>query len=191
MNKKLSEITLEELWKLFPILLCEHNNLWKEWYLEEEKEIVNAVGKTNIERINHIGSTSVEGLVAKPTIDILLEIKKEADLKQLVKDMENIGYIFDPQKDKPAPHMMFMKGYTEEGFAQKVFHVHIRYLGVCDELYFRDYLRVHKDISDLYGNLKLDLKKEYEHNRDGYTKEKTEFVKKYTDLAKKEFPNRY
>ena len=76
------------------------------------------------------------------------------------------------------------KGYTENGFAEKVFHFHIRLYGDTDEIYFRDYLNTHPDIAKEYEKLKLRLWKEYEHNRDAYTDEKTDFVKRYTSLAK-------
>ncbi|EDT84765.1 GrpB family protein [Clostridium botulinum] len=191
MGKSLSEMSLEELWMLFPIILEEHNPMWKEWYLQEKKLIISSIGNDNIERINHIGSTSVNGLIAKPTIDILLEITKDCDLKFLVNMLEENGYIFENQPQKPAPHMMFMKGYTEKGFSEKVFHLHVRYLGDWDELYFRDYLRSHTDISQAYGDLKIALKDKYEHNRDGYTEAKTEFIRKYTTIAKIEFKNKY
>lgn len=191
MEKSLSEMSLEELWIMFPIILEEHNPMWKEWYLQEEKLIISSIGNDNIERINHIGSTSVNGLIAKPTIDILLEITKDCDLKFLVNVLEENGYIFEKQPQKPAPHMMFMKGYTEKGFAEKVFHLHVRYLDDWNELYFRDYLQSHTDISQKYGKLKMSLKDKYEHNRDGYTEAKTEFIRKYTTIGKIEFKNKY
>ncbi|MBY6953238.1 GrpB family protein [Clostridium botulinum] len=191
MRKSLSEMSLEELWMLFPIILEEHNPLWEDWYLEEKKLIMSIIEIYNIERINHIGSTSVNRLIAKPTIDILLEITRNCDLKFLVNVLEENGYIFEKQPQKPAPHMMFMKGYTEKGFAEKVFHLHVRYLGDWDELYFRDYLQSHTDISQAYGDLKIALKDKYEHNRDGYTEAKTEFIRKYTTIAKIEFNNKY
>ncbi|MBU5299260.1 GrpB family protein [Clostridium sporogenes] len=191
MEKSLSEMSLEELWIMFPIILKEHNPMWKEWYLGEEKLIIGSIGNDNIERINHIGSTSVDGLIAKPTIDILLEITKDCDLKFLVNVLEENGYIFEKQPQKPAPHMMFMKGYTEKGFAEKVFHLHVRYLDDWNELYFRDYLQSHTDISQKYGKLKMSLKDKYEHNRDGYTEAKTEFIRKYTTIGKIEFKNKY
>lgn len=52
MEKKLSEMSLEELWKLFPIYLTEHQPYWKEWYTDEESFLKNRVPK--IERISHI-----------------------------------------------------------------------------------------------------------------------------------------
>ena len=79
----------------------------------------------------------------------------------------------------------FNRGYTEDGFADKVFHVHLRYAGDNDELYFRDYLNEHTQIA------KLQLWKLFEHNRDAYTEAKTEFVKKWTSKAKRVYAGRY
>ncbi|MEI4802852.1 GrpB family protein [Bacillus sp. FJAT-51639] len=191
MGKSLSEMSLEELWELFPIILKEHNSIWKDWYLQEEKLLSNIIGNQYIKRINHIGSTSVKGLLAKPMIDILLEIAEDCDLKFLVSVLEKNGYIFEKQPQKPAPHIMFMKGYTEKGFAEKVFHLHVRYIGNWNELYFRDFLQLHKDVAVEYGNLKMRLMDKYERDRDGYTEAKTEFVNKYTKIAKMEFENKY
>ena len=71
MSKKLSEMTLEELWHLFPIILVEHQKNWKGWYIEEEKLLKKLIPQ--IKRINHIGSTSISSICAKPIIDILVE----------------------------------------------------------------------------------------------------------------------
>ncbi|MFA7073899.1 MAG: GrpB family protein [Endomicrobiaceae bacterium] len=191
MKKTLSEMSLEELWRLFPIKLSSYNPEWKEWYAHEESLIIKIIGKENIQRINHIGSTSVEGLISKPTIDILIEIQKNTDTKKLTASMKNSGYIFDPQPKNPPPHMMFMKGYTENGFEEKVFHIHIRYSGDWNELYFRDYLKKHTETARQYETLKIKLKEKFEHNRDAYTAAKTEFILKITFLAKSEFAGRY
>ena len=69
--------------------------------------------------------------------------------------------------------------------------MHLRHCGDNDELYFRDYLIEHPDIAREYEKLKLNLWKEYEHNRDGYTNAKTEFIKKHTKQAKSLYKNRY
>ena len=51
----------------------------------------------------------------------------------------------------------FNSGYTKAGFADKVFHIHLRYIGDNEELYFRDYLREHPQIAKEYETLKLNL----------------------------------
>lgn len=175
-----------ELWKLFPIILSEHKACWKEFYSTEKSNLENIIGKDNIERINHIGSTAVPGLLAKPTIDILLEINANMDIAMLINGMEKEGYIFSAQPDKPAPHLMFMKGYTVQGFSEKVFHIHVRYKGDWDEIYFRDYLIAHPEEVKEYARLKKDLKELYEHDRDAYTNAKTDFVKAITEKGRKD-----
>lgn len=190
-KKTLNEMTNQELWELFPIILSQYDPVWKENYAKEKLLLEKAAGRQNIARISHYGSTAVPNLTAKPTVDILLEINGDANLNSLVAGMEAAGYIYSPQPDNPAPHMMFMKGYTPEGFKGQVFHVHVRYLGDWDELYFRDYLLAHPETVDEYGKLKLELKKKYEHDRDGYTNAKTGFIKHITGLAREEMGKSY
>jgi GrpB-like predicted nucleotidyltransferase (UPF0157 family) len=186
MGKNLSEMSLEELWQLFPIFLTEHQDSWKNWYADEEAVLEKSIPQAI--RINHIGSTALNSIWAKPIIDILLEVPKEYDLV-VVKDLLiNNGYTCMSQS---ANRISFNKGYTENGFAERVFHLHLRYIGDNDELYFRDYLIEHPSISHEYENMKLKLWKEFEHNRDGYTNAKTKFILKYTNEAKLEYGNRY
>jgi GrpB-like predicted nucleotidyltransferase (UPF0157 family) len=191
MKKALSEMTLEELWELFPIILREHNPEYKEWYLKEKEAIENAVGRDEIMRINHIGSSAVEGLISKPTVDILLEIDCNSDIEKLKLKLKKVGWTLMAFKNESALKMSFNKGYTPNGFAERVFHLHVRFWGDWDELYFRDYLLIHNEVATEYGELKQKLKKQYEHDRDGYTAAKTEFVTKWTKIARKDFGNRY
>jgi GrpB-like predicted nucleotidyltransferase (UPF0157 family) len=83
------------------------------------------------------------------------------------------------------------RGYTKDGFAEKVYHIHLRYIGDNDELYFRDYLNEHPQIAKTYEVLKLELWKKYEHNRDAYTEAKTDFIRKWTTEARIVYGKRY
>ena len=85
----------------------------------------------------------------------------------------------------------FNKGYTLQGFAERVFHLHLRYIGDNDELYFRDYLLNNAAVAKEYERLKLDLQKRYEHDRDAYTSNKSGFVKYYTEQGRRLFAGRY
>jgi len=182
----------DELWQLFPIILKPYNPQYTYWYREEEKALKQILGQNMIIRISHIGSTSVHSLLAKPTVDILLEVGSEDDLPNIKRIMEKNDYICHKQTDMYRNHsLMCLKGYTENGFDEKVFHIHIRVMNDHKELYFRDYLRDHPDVAHQYGELKLELMKKYKHHRDNYTDGKSDFINKYTDVAKHMYPNRY
>ena len=71
--KALSEMTLEELWELFPIFLVEHNEKWSKDYAEMEAILKNIFSDCNIIRISHIGSTAIKDIYAKDIVDILVE----------------------------------------------------------------------------------------------------------------------
>ena len=190
MKNQLSEMSLVELWKLFPIVLTEYNPQYKNWYEIEKQSILRSIPGENILRINHIGSSAVEGLLGKPTVDILLEVDGGYNSTQVIADLNALGWELMHQK-KDAMQLTFNKGYTPNGFAEKVYHLHVRYFGNWNELYFRDYLIAHPDIAVEYGKLKQDLWKKYEHHRDNYTDAKSDFILKYTHIAKQELKNRY
>ncbi|SFL50280.1 GrpB domain, predicted nucleotidyltransferase, UPF0157 family [Halanaerobium salsuginis] len=155
MTKPLSEMSLEELWQLFPIILKKHKTEYKEWYWEQKKNLLAALPEKYIERINHIGSTAVSGLLSKPTVDILLEISRKAGLTKVEAELKNAGWTLMHRNEKDQEiNLVFNKGYTPHGFADKVFHLHLRYLKDWDELYFRDYLIAHSKIAEAYGELK-------------------------------------
>ncbi|MEA4964712.1 MAG: GrpB family protein [Oscillospiraceae bacterium] len=181
MEKPLSEMTLDELWQLFPIQLTAHQPDWAAWYREEEASLARVLPKNAI--LHPIGSTAIPGIWAKPIIDILVEVelREFGAMKPL---MEACGYLCMSQT---KTRMDFNKGYTQNGFAEKVFHLHLRGYGDRDELYFRDYLNQHPEIAKQYEALKLALWKRFEHDRDGYTKAKTDFVRRYTQEAKRQY----
>lgn len=180
-EKKLSEMTLEELWELFPIFLTEHKSYWADWY-REEIALLKTILPPDTE-YHHIGSTAVNDIWAKPIIDILITVKSDSQLKDPADILRKNGYIVMSESDK---RVSLNKGYTKNGFAERVFHLHVRLENDKDEIYFRDYLNDHHDVAKEYEKMKLELWKKYEHNRDAYTEAKTEFIKKYTELAKKE-----
>lgn len=188
--KNLEEMTLEELWELFPIILKEHRAEYADWYEEEQQNLTKLLAEFEIQRINHIGSTSVEGLIAKPIVDILLELPEGYDFEKVTALLQKAGWIL-MIKDKEKQTLDLNKGYTPAGFEEKVYHLHVRALGDWDELYFRDYLQKYPEAARQYEELKLLLKEKYEHNRDAYTAAKTEFVEKYSQKGREEFGTRY
>ena len=173
-------MTLEELWELFPIVLTPHNPDWSDW-AEEETDALSVLLPGFDKRITHIGSTAIPGIMAKPIVDILVEILPETDKEEIRKVMETAGYICMSLSNT---RMSFNKGYTPEGYADQVFHIHFHHMGDNDEIRFRDYLISHPVVAKEYERLKLSLLQKFRHNRDGYTEAKTDFVRRISALAK-------
>lgn len=181
MSHTFNDMTLEELWQLFPIVLTPHQSQWKDWANEEILELT-ALLKDYSPIINHIGSTAIPNIQAKPMIDILVELNLDADWRRIKEKMETAGYICMSVSDS---RMSFNKGYTPAGYADKVFHIHFHRAGDNDEIRFRDYLIAHPEIAQEYEMLKLSLLPKYKNDRDGYTEAKTAFVRGVVDIAKK------
>ena len=187
MGKALSDMSLEELWELFPIFLTEHKEIWNRWFAEEQKRLAGILPPGNI-GISHIGSTAINGIWAKPIIDILVEIPASLPMDGIKGLLIENGYICMSEERNRSS---FNRGYTSEGFAEKVFHLHLRYEGDNDELYFRDYLNDNPSLAKQYEELKLSLWKKFEHDRDGYTDAKTSFIAEQTAKAKECYGHRY
>ena len=168
MAKELSEMSLEELWELFPIFLVEHNDRWNLLY-EEMKTTLQSILSDYPVKINHIGSSAIPGIWAKNIVDILIEIPKEIDIESVAKIIEKNGFIRMSSEER---RISFNYGYTKNGFEDKVYHIH-------------------PNVAKDYESLKLRLWKQFEHNRDAYTNAKTAFIRKWTDVAKVEYFGRY
>mgnify|MGYP002538809937 CR=1 FL=1 len=185
MGKELSEMTLAELWELFPIFLVQHDDKWKNYYKEIEASIMDLLPDYPVERISHIGSTAIQGTFEEWG-EIPAQRGKKADMEELAHVMERNGFI---GMSAETNRISLNKGYTKEGFADKVYHIHLRYTGDNDELYFRDYLNEHPQVAKDYESLKLELWKKYD--RDAYTDAKTEFIRKWTTEARRIYGDRY
>jgi GrpB-like predicted nucleotidyltransferase (UPF0157 family) len=191
MAKELSEMTLEELWELFPIILKEYNTEYPKWYEIEKEKLAENFNDGTIVRISHIGSTAIPGILSKPTIDILMEISSDTNINQITDRLKSMQWILMNFTEEPVFKQTYNKGYTKYGFDEKVYHLHVRYADDWSELYFRDYLIECPEIAGEYSDLKKQLKEKHEHNRDAYTNEKEEFVKKYSEIAKQKYGDRY
>lgn len=174
-------MSLEELWQLFPIKLVPHDSRWKEQYTREVERIKSFLPAGAMAEISHIGSTAIESIYAKPIIDILLEVLDDENKDEIGAILVKNGYT-----QMSTEKMSFNMGYTPNGFSKEVFHLHLRSKGDNDEIYFRNYLNIHSDTAKEYEALKLVLWKQYEYDRNKYTKEKSDFVQRIVEKAKKD-----
>lgn len=193
MLKPIDKMNNDELWHLFPIILKPYNPLYHQWFLEEKKRIIHIVGRDNIFRISHIGSTAVHGLLGKPTVDILLEVvdlSNIEDIKVLLSKLNDYRCLVKKDRYNHSS-LLCLKGYSDRGFLEQVFHIHVRLANNHRELYFRDYLRENSRVAQAYGDLKIELLKKYKYHRENYTNKKSVFIDKYTEIAKNQYPGRY
>lgn len=193
MTKKLEDLTPQEIAKLFPVIMEQPNKNWTTLFEVEKKQIVNIIGRRAI-RIEHIGSTAIPNIYAKPSIDILVEIANDTTIKnEVIELMKANGYHFMLRKDRLPPFLSFLKGYTAEGFKGQVYHIYMaekEHEILWDRIYFRDYLRENKSVAKEYESIKLKLAKQHEFDRGAYTKGKDEFVNSITKLAKKYYQSK-
>lgn len=187
MSKRVNQMTKEEIALMFPIELKHYDDHWPELFNEEKSLITKTVGNDIILRIEHFGSTSIPGILAKDTIDMLVEVPADANIQEaMTAKMSMIYYDFMWQTDGKAPYMVFVKGYDTSGQKRQTYHVHAAPIQheLWNRLLFRDYLREKKHLAVEYANLKLALAQHFRHDRVGYRIAKTEFIANITAEAK-------
>lgn len=142
-----------------------------------EAERIQKVFATNVD-IEHIGSTSVSGLNAKPVIDIMLGFQK-LDAPQIIERMESMGYKHWKEDTFQNVRLMFAK--WKEDMTNRLVNVHATIKGNDfwnEQLAFRDKLSNNEALAREYSDLKKELAKKHESDPEAYTAAKTEFVKK-------------
>ena len=118
LGKDLSEMTLEELWDIFPIFLVAHDDRRKDSFDEFEKTLTALLTDQPVVRISHIGSTAIQGIRAKNIVDVMVEISQSADMRDMTQILEQNGFTIMSSEVK---RISLNKGYTENGFADKVY----------------------------------------------------------------------
>jgi len=152
--------------------IAEYDALWPRLFQERGERLRRALGDVAL-RIDHIGSTSIPGLAAKPIVDIQISVAALEPLAVFFEPLEALGYVFR------ADNLERTKRYFRETPGTRREHIHVRKSGSWGEqfaLLFRDYMRAHPDEAAQYAHLKRDLAKRYRHDRHGYTEAKGPFI---------------
>lgn len=131
MKKKLEEMSLEELWQLFPIFLVEHKSEWKDWYESEKANLKIILGANVIKRIEHIGSTAIPNIWAKNIVDILLEVGRIEDLARVRDLLVKNGWLVMSE----SPNRISLnKGYTEQGLADLTHSSLVKWVNISEPI---------------------------------------------------------
>ena len=164
--------------------LEDYNVEWKKEYKKEEKLLKDVLGDRIIE-IHHIGSTSIEGLKAKPIIDILVVIDSLNNIDEIEEILKDYDYT-NRGPQGVEDRMFFAKG-PENARTHYVHFTEPESNTYYNQVYFKRYLNDHKDYIKKYCKLKSRLAKLYADDRASYTKGKNDFIKKVVKLAKEEY----
>lgn len=164
------------------VVVLPYDEKWKQDFIDIRSELEEALGEAAIS-IEHVGSTSVEGLAAKPIIDIDVVVKN-GDVKRAIFELESIGYIHEGN--------LGIEGREAFAYDGKE-HLQTHHLYVCPEdsaelkrhIAFRDYLRRHKDVMEKYANIKLEAAKLYPNDIEKYIEHKSPVIEEiYATMGK-------
>jgi GrpB-like predicted nucleotidyltransferase (UPF0157 family) len=166
----------ESLTRTPEVIVVEYDERWPALF-EEERARILALISPWVERIEHIGSTSVPGLGAKPIIDIMVGLRSLDDARECIPRLESIGYEYIPKHEASLPERRyFHKGGTRRA---RTHHLHMVETTSCfwqRHLLFRDRLRADPALARRYYELKTELAARFPFDRDAYTSAKAPFI---------------
>lgn len=167
------------------VKLVSYDTRWVDEFEKEKQRLFQKIGHLVVD-IQHIGSTSVPGLVAKPIIDMSAGVRRFKDASKLTRALRALGYTFD----RKFQHQLF---FAKGPDAKRTHYLHVmRYRGVKwnRDMLFRNYLRLHQARARAYEDLKIKLAERYPSERQKYSNGKNIFIKKTIRLASKEIDKR-
>lgn len=162
------------------VRIVEYDPGWAEKF-EQEKRLLLQELRTDIRQIEHIGSTSVPGLAAKPIVDILVGLQQLIPTSDQICCLEQLDYVYEGQILNIPEHYFLRKGMP------RTFHLHIAQPGSAfwqRQILFRDFLRAHPDQAKEYAGLKRSLAIQFRHDRKTYAACKTPLIEALLSQAR-------
>ena len=165
-----------------PIRVVDYDPDWPRVFGELRAVLDGHLGDVAL-AIEHVGSTSVPGLVAKPIIDLVVVIRSRQDLPQAVSLLAELGYVHTGEGGVPGREQF--RNPTDDvarkssGRSWPRHHLYVCAQdndNLARQLAFRDHLRTRPDDARRYGELKRHLAIVYEHDREGYSNAKSDFI---------------
>jgi GrpB-like predicted nucleotidyltransferase (UPF0157 family) len=166
------------------VLLVPYDPAWPRRFEDERAALQESIGLWAT-RIEHMGSTSVPGLAAKPIIDIMVGLRSLDDAGECIPRVVALGYEYVPEFENEMPYRRFFRrdstGHEDEDWQPTARSAHIHMVELThwffrDHLLFRDYLRAHPESARAYEALKHRLALEHAGDREAYADAKSDFV---------------
>lgn len=163
-----------------PIEVVPYDPGWPVLFQEESHVLRRALGPWLAGPIEHIGSTAIPGIAAKPVIDIMAGVSSLEASRPAIASASTLGYCYFPYR--PDVEHWFCKPSA----AFRTHHLHLVPVGTpawIRPIAFREYLRAHPDVAAEYERLKRELAVRFRLDREAYTDAKGPFVNAVTDKA--------
>lgn len=161
------------------VQLVPHQPEWATLFETEKQRLQTAIGSYILD-IQHVGSTAIPHIPAKPIIDIAIAVKSFDEATVCIAPLEAIGYIYRGENGIPRRHY-FRRGNP------RTHHLHMLEIDSDDwqkHLLFRDYLIKHPAVAQQYATLKTELAHQYSDDRPHYTTAKMPFIQEVLLLAR-------
>ncbi|MDP9455807.1 MAG: GrpB family protein [Actinomycetota bacterium] len=159
-----------------PVYVVPYDPRWPGLF-EIERARVEAVVGGLVEAMEHIGSTAVPGLDAKPVVDLMAGVRSLRDADRCIGPLEGIGYSY--WSDDPRAYRRYFVRFADAERTARTHNLHIVETthGFWERhLLFRDYLRTHPETAREYARLKHELAVRFRHDREAYTEAKMGFI---------------
>jgi len=156
-----------------PILLVDYDPAWPAAFESERGRLSEVLGEWLTGPIEHIGSTAVPGLRAKPVLDIMAGVESLTASRPAIQAVARLNYVHFPYRAD------VMHWFCKPSPAQRTHHLHLVPFGSPlwnERLLFRDVLRSDRAVAAEYAKLKTLLADRYRNDREAYTEAKTAFI---------------
>ena len=183
-----------------PIVIADYDPVWRQRFERERAEILRGCGAAAFVRVEHMGSTAVPGLAAKPIIDIMPLLRSLDDARALIESLASIGYEYVPEYEEPNAideGMPFRRYFRKDVNGERAFHMHMVEAGSDfwrTHLLFRDFLRLSPEDAAEYARVKRKVAVEYNETVTsqsninlGYTDKKSDCINAIMAKARAHF----
>ena len=163
------------------VRLAPYTTDWQRLFEQEKARIQTAIGHWTLD-IQHVGSTSIPGIVAKPILDIGVAVEDFEEANVCIEPLEQLGYEYHGENGIPRRHFFVMGD-------PRTHHLHVNEIHSRDwenQVFFRDYLILHSESAEEYTALKLSLAERFPTDRDAYLEGKASFIERVLRLARSE-----
>lgn len=169
------------------VIISEYSPEWPEMFERERKSLEATIG-AGAGIIEHVGSTSVSGLAAKPVIDIMIGLHDFSIADKLVPEIVALGYQYVPEYEEVMPYRRY---FRKTAGGTSTHHIHMVQAGGefwQRHLLFRDYLRAYPDVASAYAVLKKELARLDWDDVNDYADAKTAFIRNIENRAVEQAP---